>query len=266
MRMLTYIAIALLALASASCAKILGIEDTELLELPANLACVGSNTPPMGDGSPTDIVARIVDLGTGEPVEGLHVRRCATRLDAVCAGEVYTSDADGLVEVPVNTPFNGYLRIEDPLGDGEANYVTYFWYFSQPIVGPREEPFPISAMTRATRNFLLYNGTTTDPTLRGEIAINSTDCADENASGITFEITTPASADADTHAFYQSDVQILIDPANAQTDGAGLGGFLGVKPGSVGIRALHAASGTVVAEDTLLVRPDVLTTVRLLPQ
>jgi hypothetical protein len=41
---------------------------------------------------------------------------------------------------------------------------------------------------------------------------------------------------------------------------------VGVESGQVGIRAVLADSGETVAEDTLLVRPDVLTTVRLLPQ
>ena len=48
--------------------------------------------------------------------------------------------------------------------------------------------------------------------LRGELAINSTDCADENIDGIRFEITTSTRVDELTLPFYFSDGLVLIDP------------------------------------------------------
>lgn len=268
------LALVTLAFASTSCAKILGIDDTALLPLPEALACVGEVVPPVGNGTDVNIVAYIGNIANGLPIEGVRVRRCLSRLDLTCDGaQTYLSDALGIVTVPVTSGFNGYLRIEDPNpalpADDPNRLVTYFWYFSQAIVDNRPEPFPIFAMTRAFREIALYEGVTEDTTLRGELAINSTDCSDQNIDGIRFEITTPTRADELTLPFYFSDGLVLIDPPleEQQTDlMTAIGGFRAVKSGTVGIRAVHARSGVVVAEDTLLVQPDVLTTVRLLPQ
>ncbi len=269
------VALVAFALSTMSCAKILGIEDTALLPLPEALSCVGEVVPPVGNGTQINIVAYIGNIATGgTPIANVRVRRCLSRLDLTCDGaDVYLSGADGLVTVPVTSGFNGYLRIEDPNpalpADDPNRLVTYFWYFSQAIVDNRPEPFPIFAMTRAFREIALYDGVTEDTTLRGELAINSTDCADENIDGIRFEITTPTRVDELTLPFYFSDGLVLIDPpiAEQQTDAmSAIGGYRAVKSGTVGIRAIHAASGVTVAEDTLLVQPDVLTTVRLLPQ
>jgi hypothetical protein len=62
--------------------------------------------------------------------------------------------------------------------------VTYFWYFSEPIVATRPTPFPIYAMTRAYRDLAFYSTSPGDHSQRGEIAINTTDCEDLNASGV----------------------------------------------------------------------------------
>jgi hypothetical protein len=257
------------ALGLGGCAKILGIEGTELAP-GLDFACVGRVPRPQGDGSEVEIVAAIVDIATGVPLEGVRVVRCLTRLDLACEStEPVFSDADGLVRVPVTSGFNGYLRIEDPDDDTtDAGLVTYFWYFSEPIVETRAEPFPIYAMTRAFRRDVLYaQAGAPDPGL-GEVAINATDCEDADAPGIHFEITTPARIGSSTVPFYFANGQIVVPsmPEGEVTDVSGLGGYLGVKPGSVGIRSLLVDTGDKVAEDTLLVQPDVLTTVRLLPQ
>lgn len=268
------VALVALALCTTSCAKILGIEDTELLPLPDELSCVGEVVPPVGNGTEVNIVAYIGSILDGSAIPGVRVRRCLSRLDFVCDdADVYYSDAAGLVTVPVTSGFNGYLRIEDPNPalpvNDPSRLVTYFWYFSEPIVETRATPFPIYAMTRGFREVALYDGVTEDTTLRGEIAINSTDCSDMNVEGIRFEITTPARTDELTLPYYFSDQLVIIDPPleEQRTDAmSAIGGFRAVRSGSVGIRAIHAESGVIVAEDTLLVQPDVLTTVRLLPQ
>lgn len=268
MRALTPFVVLLTALASASCAKIIGIEETELVSLPANLACVGQVTPPVGNGTQVQINAFIANIATGTPLEGVRVKRCLSRLDVTCEdATVYTSDADGMVSVPVQSGFRGYLRIEDAVQDGASNrLVTYFWYFSQPIVETRAEPFPIYAMTRAYRDLAFYSTIPGGHADRGEVAINVTDCDDVNAVGIRLDIDAPESVDDRTKSFYFASDLIAINPADPQTDVSGLGGYVALLPGAVKIVAVHAASGVAIAEDDLLIQPDVLTTVRLLPE
>ena len=93
---------------------------------------------------------------------------------------------------------------------------------------------------------------------------------------------TEAAGDLSTHAYHMADQgtdaeereksfyfasgQIAINPSVEETDAAGLGGFVSLLPGTVRVRAIHAQTGALVAEDNLLVEADVLTTVRLLPQ
>lgn len=264
------------------CVEVIGIEDTEL-EPPAvgrDLRCVGNVVPPMSDGSAVEIRAQIVDIGGSQEVPGVQVVRCNSRLGAACDfGTPYLPDETGLVVVPVSAGFNGYLRIEDADGADDAegkDWVPYLWYFSQPINVTREEPFPIQAMTTGVREFLIYpEAAVTQDAAFGDVAINAVDCNDVNAPNIHFEVTTPASIGEDTAPFYFSDGMVVIAsaPANEVTDVTGLGGFRALEPGTMVVRAFVAdtfdfetRSGTLVAEDTLLIEPDTLTTVRLLPE
>ena len=150
------VALSALVVAAAGCAQVIGIEDTELapIEPGRDLTCVGKVSTPEGDGSEVEIYARIVDItDPTKPVEGMRVVPCASRLQQDCdTSTTYFSDENGEVRVPVLSGYNGYLRIEDPTGDvSPTGWITYFWYFSEPIVETRETPFPISAMRRGFR-------------------------------------------------------------------------------------------------------------------
>ncbi len=270
--------LASLALFSLGCVEIIGIEDTQI-EPGRDLSCVGNVTNPVGSGGQVEIVAQIVDIAGSEGPPGVMVIRCNSRLGVNCSPveDAVRPDAMGIVRVPVTPPFNGYLRIvDDPDATDGEDWVPYLWYFSQPIVSTRAEPFPVQAMTEGFREFLLYptDSATQNPSL-GEIAINAVDCTDTNAPNIHFEITTPSSEGPSTAPFYFSNGMVVISSsvANERTDAFGLGGYRGLEPGSIGIEAYIAdtwdeamRTGTLVAEDTLLIEPGTLTTVRLLPQ
>lgn len=266
----------LLTLGLGGCVEIIGIEDTQI-EPGRDLSCVGRVVPPVADGTAVEIRAQIVDIGGSGLVPGVQVIRCNSRLGAACDfGTPYLPDETGLVVVPVTAPFNGYLRILDADTEDADDWVPYLWYFSQAINVTREEPFPIQAMTVGVREFLIYPETsvTQDPS-RGDVAINAVDCEDDNAPNIHFEVTTPASVGDGTDPWYFAGGMVVIAsaPANEVTDVTGLGGFRGLEAGTMGIRAYIADTfdfesnmGTLVAEDTLLIEPDTLTTVRLLPE
>lgn len=256
-----------------------------------DFSCQGRDWLPESEDDAIEIVARIVEI-TSPPnspvfVEGMTVRVCRSRLDITCSGGVEVlSDADGLARVEVTKGFNGYLRIEGPDASG-AERVGYLWYFSQPL--RNTYVFPILSMTPEFRDTVIYgteigSNITRDET-RGEIAINVTDCSQPapptqeiegqeflaapgvNAPEVHLEITDDDLADEMTRQFYFSDNQVVWPRREADqlTDATGLGGFLNVRAGTIPIAAVPTTLGEASAEDTLLVRANFLTTVRLLP-
>jgi hypothetical protein len=255
--------------------------------------CLGTKWLEESDSDTIEIIARIIEIETSAspnpaPVPGLTVTACRSRLDFSCSRpNQVVSDDDGLVRLEVDKGFNGYLRIEGPDADG-IERVGYLWYFSQPLVNTYV--FPILAMTPQFRQDVIYgsllgSNIQWDPE-RGEIAINVADCSTPdpptqqvdgedvmnapgvNAPGVHFEITDEEATDDRTRAFYFSEgTPIWPRGVGAQlTDASGLGGFLDVLPGPIPIRALPEILDGPSGSDTLLVRANFLTTVRLLPE
>lgn len=244
-----------------------------------NFMCLGTDWLERSDETALEIVATITDIATGNPVEGLTLTECKTRLDLNCAGAQVVSDANGVARVPVRRGFNGYLRVEGPDSRG-TEYVGYLWYFSQPLYNTYS--FPILAMDRTFRDGFFYSGLTRIPT-RGEIAIQVTDCTLDtgttdiggspilNAPGVAapkikLNVANASYLDGDSREFYFSNQLPVSPPTATSTDASGLGGFLNVKAGPVPLTATPEGSKKVIASDTLLVVEDFLTTVRLLPE
>jgi hypothetical protein len=243
-----------------------------------DFSCVGTNWLERSEDAELEIVATIIDIAQGTPVAGIKLTECKTRLDLACTGVQVESDENGVARVPVRRGFDGYLQVEGPDADGNER-VGYLWYFSQPLYNTYA--FPILAMTREFRDGFFYSDVPRDP-MRGEIAIQVTDCTEStgnseigtemianapgvSAAGITLAIPTESFIDEMSREFYFSDNFPVSPPTATSTDGSGLGGFLNVKAGRVPIQARVAASERIVGRDTLLVRADFLTTVRLLP-
>ena len=255
--------------------------------------CIGSDWLEAASGNRIEIIARIIEIESAgapnpTPVEGMTVTVCKSRLDIGCkGGSAVQSDALGLARVQVDKGFNGYLRIEGPDANGTER-VGYLWYFSQPLTNTYV--FPILAMTPEFRSDVIYGAALGskiewDPE-RGEIAINVTDCSEpdpptqdvegeqvanapgQNAPGVHFSITDEDLFDAETRAFYFSKGNPVWPKraADQVTDEGGLGGFLKIPPGPIPIEAVPSSLGQASAEDTLLVRANFLTTVRLLPE
>lgn len=255
--------------------------------------CIGTDWLEEAKGNRIEIIARIIEIESSgapnpTPVEGMTVRVCRSRLDIACSGGMQvTSDSEGLARVEVDKGFNGYLRIEGPDALGTER-VGYLWYFSQPLLNTYV--FPILAMTPAFRSDVIYGGALGSNIAwdeeRGEIAINVTDCStpdpasqdvegDEvanapgvNAPGVHFAITDEDLFDEQTRAFYFSEGNPIWPRRSPDqvTDSSGLGGFLKVPAGTIPIEAVPASLGRASATDTLLVRANFLTTVRLLPE
>lgn len=253
--------------------------------------CLGDTWLEEADSERIEIIASITEIDSGTNpiyVEGMKVRVCRSRLDISCSGGAEVeSDANGLARVEVDKGFDGYLRIEGPDANG-IERVGYLWYFSQPLMNTYI--FPIAAMTPDFRRDVIYgaalgSGIEWDDT-RGEIAINVTDCSEPdpqrqevdgeevlsapgvNAPGVHFAITDEDAFDEATRQFYFSGGNPVWPRrvADQITDVLGLGGFLNIPPGPVPIEAVLESVGATIGSDTLLVRANYLTTVRLLPQ
>ena len=99
----------IVALGLGGCAQIIGIEDTEITP-GRDLSCVGRVVPPPADGESVEIRARITDISGATEVPGVEVVRCNSRLGAACDfGSPYLPNEEGLVVVPVNAGFNGFV-------------------------------------------------------------------------------------------------------------------------------------------------------------
>jgi hypothetical protein len=244
-----------------------------------DFTCLGAEWLTRSDDTTLEIVATISDIATGDPVVGLKLTECKTRLDLSCTGVQVLSDDKGVARVPVRRGFNGYLKVEGPDTKG-TEYVGYLWYFSQPLYNTYS--FPILAMERTFRDGFFYSGLTRNPK-RGEIAVQVTDCTAETdtsdvdgepilkapgvpAAGIRLSISNPSFLDKDSREFYFSNGLPVSPPTATSTDASGLGGFLNVKAGPVPLTATPEGSKKVISSDTLLVIEDFLTTVRLLPE
>jgi hypothetical protein len=255
--------------------------------------CLGTDWLGEAESDRIEIIARIIEIESASspsptPVAGMTVRVCRSRLDISCTGGTeVVSNAEGLARVEVDRGFNGYLRIEGPDAAG-VERVGYLWYFSQPLVNTYV--FPILAMTPEFRQDVIYGrvlGSNIEWNVeRGEIAINVTDCSAAspptqevdgvevanapglNAPGVHLTIDDEDASDDATRPFYFSDGN-PVWPRRVQdqmTDASGLGGFLNVPPGPIPITAFPESLDGPSGSDTLLVRANFLTTVRLLPE
>lgn len=278
---------------SLGCAQVLGIEETELAVVSsddendsadtsagADFSCVGSDWLTRSDDTTIEVVATITDLATADPVEGLTMTECRTRLDQSCSGTSVQSDAGGIARIQVRSGFNGYLKLEGP-DVGGIEYVGYLWYFSQPLYNTYT--FPILAMTPGVLQDSFY-GDSERGDDRGEIAVQVTDCTEDTgtttiddeeilnapgipAAGLTLEVSDDDLLDDDSIEFYFSNTIPVGEayPSDKYTDDSGLGGFLNVQEGPVSFSARSVETDEAVGSDTLLVQAGFLTTARLLP-
>jgi len=272
-----------LALPAAGCASVIGIEDTQIeeneKELPKpgrDFRCVGTGDKQGPTGEEITIFADVRDLATGDPVGGINAWRCERRTKANCVEDVAVSDgATGLLEIPATSGFDGHVRLIGPDLAGNQR-VPYHWYFSRPLYTTREQPFPMNVVTEATLVGLLYGSERTRLEDRGEVAIASADCQDQNAPGVRFAMAPSSQVllDSDSEYWIVTDVVDGIptftypeDETSEVTEQSfALGGWINVKPGSPTVIMIDGETGEELARATLLVEPGALTTIRLLPQ
>jgi hypothetical protein len=264
-----------LGLQAGGCSTILGLETTTLAA-DAGVADTGPPAPGadwtcVGD-VPTEtptvtsiaITVNILDFATGlAPTADLNVKACASKTDNVCATPIATATSDATGTAVITLPlsggrgFSGYLEVTG------TNYIRYLWYFSRPLTASRA--FPLNVLTVDTLDgpsgLLAQFGVVPPDDTRGHLAVNTTDCQDVDAAGV--QISTD-DEDSLSKPFYYSDG--LLSPKATQTDkGYALGGFFNLVAGTVTVTATPIAIGKPMGQDTLIIAPHTLTTIRMLP-
>jgi hypothetical protein len=265
-----------LAVAGAGCAPILGIDETRL-DLdggptdtgppPAggDWSCVGNVPTETASQTSIDITANIVDFATGAaPASTLNVKACASKTDNVCATPVATTTSDATGKAVISIPLTGGRGFAGYLEVTGTNYIRYLWYFSRPLVKSRA--FPLNVLTVATlddptNGLLVSLGVIPPDSTRGHLAVNTTDCQDVDAPGV--QITTD-DGDSASVPFYLSD-GLLSNKATETQKPYALGGFFNLKPGIVTATATPTALGHAMGQNTLIIAPHTLTTIRMLP-
>ena len=290
---------------TASCSNVLGIEDTTLGEAispqqdagpdgeagvdaeggvedgPAEAeaappqpghdwSCVGKTTTAPVDGG-IQITAVVDSLFAGR-FDGITVRACANRLDRLCSNPIDTrTTADGgiaVLTIPENRlPYVGYLRLD---GEADAGIVPYYSYFSRPLVESREFPF-LSVTWDELSEYIIADGEHVPG--RGHLFINVTDCKDQNAPGVVFNVKTAGVVDDQTIPFYGDENGFTSVPSkttSAPEPWGGRGGWFNLKVDEA-VRVEFESvpddlDGTPSAMDSWWVEPDALTTGRLLPK
>lgn len=262
-RLLALGSLVALSVGAFSCTAVLGIEDTTFQAGPTaggDWTCVGSVPTETPATSSIDITVNIVDFGGSDPpATSLSVKACASKIDNVCATPVATasSDAKGVavLSIPLSggRGFNGYLEVT---GTG---YIRYLWYFSRPLTKSRA--FPLNSVKTEVLDLLLSGFKATPDPTRGHLAVNTTDCQDVDAPGVKV---TCDLADTTSLPFYFKD-GLLSGSVTETQKGYALGGYFNVKAGTAVVRAIPNATGKAMAENSVIIAPGTLTTMRMLP-
>lgn len=264
--------------ALAGCADVLDIPDDPELVASGPWRCLGQ---PESARAATSGSARVQvaacdfeSESCGTPVTGLRARLCPSNVDVDCAEplSVAIMDQGGLLSFSVPTSpegFDGYLEVEsatelctnpslgpqgavlcgllpecDPAAPSQACEVPLFaralLFFNPPIFNDTTRPIPLPLVPSVAMPALsaAAHEATLDRTT-GNLFITALDCDGEPAAGVTYRI----DRDEDRAAqLYLADG----DPTGAasSTDGTGLGGFVGVPPGIVGVQGSIDAGGS----------------------
>ena len=242
-----------------------GFDDARVGSLMAaegrDWSCIGPVRPTSPVLRATANAARLVQslqllsLASGAVPANVSVRACTQR-DVDCANPLTPSiplDAQGWVDLPLYDGFDGYVEITGP-----TIASTMLFYHDALSTESRRDTTPLGLVEKALLPMLTAAiGTQQDPAL-GIIYLRAFDCKGNAAPGVKYSVDKPGVP------FYF--VAGLPSSAVTETEGSGLGGFLNVAEGiSVVNMRLSNAEKEIALPKSLLVRPDWMTGLRLIP-
>jgi hypothetical protein len=273
--------------ALVGCADVLDIPDDPELVDSGPWRCLGQPGPapaPASDSARVQVAACDFESEScATPVTGLRARLCPSNVDVDCAEPLSVDivDEGGLLSFSVPTSaegFDGYLEVESAtemcttpsLGDQGAVlcgllpecdpaapspacevplYARALLFFNPPIFNDTTRPIPLPLLPSAAMPALsaAAHESPLDRTA-GNLFITALDCDGEPAAGVTYRI----DRDEDRAARLYLAQGNPTDAAS-RTDGSGLGGFVGVPPGIVGVQGSIDGSSTVDTGESVAV-------------
>jgi len=233
----------------------------QTLELdPGDWSCVSeeAGNPVMNpNGAPLEYHMEARDYLTGLTPANLRVRACF-RPDVACmrpATDWLTPDGAGVVTLPLNVGFSGYLEIE---GDDEVPTLFVFPAALNLELVQALEAVPVSLLPPAA---LFAFGEAAKLELdpgAGIISINTFDCVGPAAPGVRVEL----NAAAVPFSFVDG---LPIAFEDTTTDD-GAAGFANVLPGLVVVKGFRAGTQDLIGLEAVLVRASSVTVTALMPQ
>jgi hypothetical protein len=221
-----------------------GALDATAPEVPAS---------PLAEPTLVDVSLPILDMPGLTPAIGLAARLCR-KLDVDCAAPLAEiNDSEGAFSFSVESPFEGYLRIDAP----ERLPVMYF--LNPPLRDGEALP-PVSLMDEASMGDLMQGLDIELSPEHGIAVLTTEDCLGGYSPGVVYET---SSADMLTRTFYALDG--LPSASVAQTDASGYGGFVNLPSGSVSVSGRLSTSEQPLATISLLIRPGVISYGRVAP-
>jgi hypothetical protein len=242
-----------------------GLEETRADALTAQTGRDWSCIGPLGTSSEvirnTANAARLVQslqllsLASGTVPKEVVVRACAQR-DVNCTNPLTPDipiDAEGWVDLPLYDGFDGFLEIRGP------EIVSTLFFYQEPLsTTSRLDVAPLGVVEKTLLPMLTAAiGTQQDPAL-GLVYLRAFDCKNDEALDVRYTI------DKRGVPFYF--VAGLPSAARTETDSSGLGGFLNIPEGIAVVDAsLKSADKDIALPKTILVRPNWMTGLRLIP-
>ena len=219
--------------------------------------CLGDVKWPSAGSGTVQLSVHVIDVLTSGPPVGLVARVCS-KLDTDCASPLpapTTIDADGLLTAELNAGFDGYIELTGPTITPALFFVT------QPVFVDTVVPSTIPVVSpEGFGGIAQAIGTTLDLVNSGHVYALSSDCEDEPASGVRFDLDKEGAA---TTGYYMIN-NAPVGTATA-TDSAGAGGFLNVPPGFVKITGFVSATGARVGDSSLVIRAGAVSYPRVVP-
>jgi hypothetical protein len=257
------------------CAEVLDIPDAPELIDPSPWSCLAEPMDRPVPPAPSAIMrVQACDFVSPEcttPVTGLTARVCA-KLDGFCTDPIVTNLVDdvGLLEFEVPTPpggFDGYLEVTSatelctsaafgttgpllcavsPACNPEAPddncrvpiYARSLLFFNPPVTIDTFEPQLLPLIPAAAiPGLAAAAGATLDPST-GNLFVTALDCEGRPAAGVRYRL----DAEEGTPLYVHDGV---VSDATLETDGTGVGGFLGVPIGLAQVSGVVGESQVV---------------------
>jgi len=238
-----------------------GDTPAETVELPDNLACVGTIQWPEPEVATYTHTYGLVELLNQTPVVGATAKVCGFD-DPQCDAPLSSGTTDAVGNVTLTFPaaaegLTGYVEFS---GDDIVTTLGFYRYTDNVAAYTAPGSFTYFVLGKTTMVALAaLSNVEVDPA-RGHVIFSAFDCDGAPAAGISAEI---LSADVGTTPAYMEGGMPSTELTATTADGQG--GLLNVPPGTSMLTATYEATGTEIGSAEVIVRAGAVTSTILVP-